>query len=64
MKRTYTDLLDENELLRRENANLKVELLMFEDLKQRFNDLKNLYKEIGKENQRLLNKIAKLKEKR
>jgi len=35
---------------------------MFEDLKKRFNDLKNLYKKIGKGNQRLLNKIAKLKE--
>ena len=64
MKKTYTDLLDENEFLRRENANLKIELFMFEDLKKRFNDLKKLYKEIGKENQKLLEKIAKLKEKR
>jgi len=54
MRPTYTELLEENELLKIENANLKVDLIAYDELKK-------AYKEIGEVNQKLLKKIEKLK---
>jgi len=58
MKVAYSELLEENEKLKKENISLKVK---YEDMKKMFEYLKQSYKEIGEVNQKLLNKIEEIK---
>ena len=58
MKVAYSELLEKNEKLKKENITLKVK---YEDIKEMFDDLKKAYKEIGEVNVKLLNKLEEVR---